>query len=484
MSANNKTFISNLLMLIGVNLLIKPFYVLVIEAQAQERIGAENFGLYFALINLSYILNILPDLGLTNWNNRHIAQQGIVIRSELKSLLRLRLILSAIYIVICLSFAFALHYDNRALWLLLVLAFNQVLVAGVLFLRSYLSGMHQFASDRIISILDRLLLILILGGLLFITDHTSLFPLEYLVYSQTIAYGLTLVICYYLAKKLRVRPDSPSQIDTASVLKSSIPFAVLILISMMSSRTDAIMLERMTDSYQAGIYAMTFRLSDMLTMIAYLFAALLLPIFSRMLAQNNHPIEVFSIAFRLLLAGCAWVVAISIVSPEWILDFIYDKHVKEASLVLPWTIASAALFSLQYTTGTLLTAAGKMKPLISIASIAFICNVTLNLLFIPSQLATGVAKAACATQAMVFVAQAAIVHFRFRIWTKSVLVQSTIFMLIVGSAVFTLEQNRIDSSLATAALTIVIITTAIVLKMVPIREMILSIKPETISNSK
>ncbi|MFM7234257.1 MAG: hypothetical protein ACKOZM_06670, partial [Flavobacteriales bacterium] len=71
MGAINKTFVSNLLMLIGVNLLIKPFYLLIIEAQVQERIGAENFGLYFALLNISFILNILPDLGITNWNNRN-----------------------------------------------------------------------------------------------------------------------------------------------------------------------------------------------------------------------------------------------------------------------------------------------------------------------------------------------------------------------------------------------------------------------------
>ena len=47
---------------------------------------------------------------------------------------------------------------------------------------------------------------------------------------------------------------------------------------------DSIMLERMIDdnAMQAGIYAQAYRFFEASNMLAYLFAALLLPIFSRM----------------------------------------------------------------------------------------------------------------------------------------------------------------------------------------------------------
>jgi hypothetical protein len=50
MGAPRKIFLSNLLLLIGANLLIKPFYLLVIEAQVQERTGPNDFGVYFAIL--------------------------------------------------------------------------------------------------------------------------------------------------------------------------------------------------------------------------------------------------------------------------------------------------------------------------------------------------------------------------------------------------------------------------------------------------
>ncbi|MFM7726527.1 MAG: oligosaccharide flippase family protein, partial [Flavobacteriales bacterium] len=335
MGAINKTFVSNLLMLIGVNLLIKPFYLLIIEAQVQERIGAENFGLYFALLNISFILNILPDLGITNWNNRNIAQQGIIHRTELYKLLRLRLILGGIYIAACLIVGFLLNYDNSSVTMLIVLAFNQVLATGILFFRSYLSGMHRFAADRIISISDRILLILLLGGALITTSEEEAFPIDYLIYGQTTAYALTLLLAFIFVKRFSSHEITERSSNTSSILSSSLPFATLILVSMMSSRIDSIMLERMGGSFQAGIYAMSFRLGDMLTMISYLFAVMLLPIFSRLLAQQKNPAELFGIAFRMLLVGCTSIVALCVLNPSWILSIIYDQHIEEASLILP-----------------------------------------------------------------------------------------------------------------------------------------------------
>jgi hypothetical protein len=43
MSALRKSFLSNLLLLIGINLLIKPFYLLIIEASIQERLGPDAY---------------------------------------------------------------------------------------------------------------------------------------------------------------------------------------------------------------------------------------------------------------------------------------------------------------------------------------------------------------------------------------------------------------------------------------------------------
>ncbi|NBP91865.1 MAG: polysaccharide biosynthesis protein, partial [Actinobacteria bacterium] len=71
-----KKFITNLLILLCLNLLIKPFWILVIEPHVQNSVGNGSYGEYFAIANFSFLLNILLDFGITNFNNKNIAQNN------------------------------------------------------------------------------------------------------------------------------------------------------------------------------------------------------------------------------------------------------------------------------------------------------------------------------------------------------------------------------------------------------------------------
>lgn len=477
MGATRKTFLSNLLLLIGLNLLIKPFYILVVEAHAQERIGPDEFGLYFALLNISFVLNILPDLGITNWNNRHIAQQAAIYQQEVKQLLRMRGLLSLVYLIACVFFALYIGYEGRQVYLMFVLAVNQILATGVVFLRSYLAGMHSFRADRIVSVGDRLILIVWMLVALWHFPTSQPFPLEYLIYGQTAAYAITLVMAFAFVWRLRSNNVKHEIIPTKTVLVSSIPFAALILFSMISGRADGIILERLSGSYDAGIYAMAYRLGDMLSMISYLFAVLLLPIFSRMLSRDEPPNALFSIAFRLLFTGCCWITLLCVFVPEWILDLLYANHVTEASLVLPWTMGAAALFSLQYTTGTLLTAAGKMKPLIVLSTLALLGNIACNFVWIPSQASVGAAKAAFVTQAFVLVVQLALTQRIFCTWSSGLILRTLAFAAILCSVAFAFASWLNNSSHIFLLITASTALVGVFLNMIPLRELITAVKP-------
>jgi hypothetical protein len=69
-----KEFLFNLILLVGINLLIKPFYAFGIDLQVQNRVGLSEYGLYFALFNFSFLFQILTDLGIQQYNSRFIAQ--------------------------------------------------------------------------------------------------------------------------------------------------------------------------------------------------------------------------------------------------------------------------------------------------------------------------------------------------------------------------------------------------------------------------
>jgi O-antigen/teichoic acid export membrane protein len=373
--------------------------------------------------------------------------------------------------LVCFLAALLLGYNSHQRILLFILAINQVLATGILFMRSYLSGMHLFNRDRIISVLDRLLLIALLGSVLLYLPDTSAFPLDYFVYAQTIAYGITLLLATVFVWRIGKSAPAKEPIAQNTILVSSLPFAGLILLSMMSNRIDAIMLERMSGSYEAGVYAMAFRLSDMLTMIAYLFAVLLLPIFARMLAKQENPTELFGTAFRLLLAGCTFITILCTLQADWILQLIYQGDIHYAASILPWTIAGASFFSLQYTTGTLLTADGQLKQLIAVALVALACNTLINGWLIPDYAAKGAAIAALSTQGLVFVIQGFLTHTGYAVWNASLLRQSIGFSIMAWSAAIVINALEIAQIPKMFLLSTSILIFAILFKMIPIRNL-------------
>ena len=164
-----RKFVSNLILVLFLNLLIKPFYILGIDAEVlkiTELNQQGSYGSYFSLLSLTFVLNIFLDLGLNNFNTRNIAQNTQLLTKHFSSIFSLRLILGIIYLIILLVVGFCLGYSNYQIKWLLVLGFNQILVAIILFFRSNLSALLHFKKDSIISVTDRLLLIIFCGLIL------------------------------------------------------------------------------------------------------------------------------------------------------------------------------------------------------------------------------------------------------------------------------------------------------------------------------
>ena len=89
----NKKLISGLFWVLLANLLVKPFWILGIDVGVQNAVGAEMYGLYFTIFNISYIFNIILDLGITNFNTRNIARHPKLIVKHLPALLSIKLLL-------------------------------------------------------------------------------------------------------------------------------------------------------------------------------------------------------------------------------------------------------------------------------------------------------------------------------------------------------------------------------------------------------
>ena len=432
-----RKFVTNLILLLFLNLLVKPFWIFGIDRTVQNTVGDESYGLYFALFNFSMLLNILLDVGITNYNNRNIAQHNFLLPKHLSNIIGLKLILAVVYTIFTLGVAAVIGYNNVQFHLLIFLIVNQFLISFTLYLRSNISALHLFRTDSLVSVLDRTLMIIICSLLLFTNIFGIEFTINWFVYAQTIAYVLTVLITLgiVLSKsgKISLRFDFTF---FRVFLRKSYPYALLILLMSFYNRIDSVMLERLLPhplgKEQAGIYAQAFRLLDAVSMFGVLFAGLLLPIFSKMIKQKEHVGEMVKLSYTLLVVPAIIIAVSSIYYSHQIMGVLYKSNTDSSAGLLGILMTGFIGIATTYIFGTLLTANGSMKQLNLMAFAGMLLNLVLNVLLIPRFQAFGSAYASLTTQLFTGGVQLALALFILRIKPSATyVIQLIVFVGVV-----------------------------------------------------
>jgi len=411
-----KKLVSGLGILLGLNILIKPVWIFFIDLTVQNRLGSAIYGEYFALLNFTFLWNILLDIGITNFNNRNIAQNKDLLPKHFPKILSLRFIMGLGYLVFCVLAAWVLDYSERQIQLIVWLGVNQFLSLLILYLRSNLSGLMLFRLDAIFSVLDRLLMTAIMAALLFTPWLGGRLEITDFIGAQTIAYLLSAgCLIVILLRKIKRKEGAWSVPFKLVVLKKSFPFAVLVLLMTLYTRTDSVMLERLCENgaSESGLYARGFRLLEALNMVAFLFAGLLLPIFSKLISESKPIQFIAGISFRTLF-GMSWIAIWS--SAFWgdsIMAFLYPSAGELEGLILGGLMWAFLGMSTTYVFGTLLTANGDLKSLNRMAVVGVAVNIGLNFLLIPEYGALGAVVATAVTQIGTAVFQMALCQREF-----------------------------------------------------------------------
>jgi O-antigen/teichoic acid export membrane protein len=441
-----RKFLRNLALLLVLNLLIKPFWIFGIDRTVQNTVGAEEYGFYFAVFNFSFLFYILLDFGITSFNNKNIAQNTHLLRKHLSYIISLKVILFVIYLLFTIGGAFFIQYSREQITILIILGFNQFLVSFIMYLRSNLGGLHMFRTDSIVSVLDRCLMIILCGVLLW-GNVVETFKIQYFVYAQTISLCLTALITLSIVfRKARQRflRIGWNLSFFRMIIRQSFPFAILVLLMTFYNRIDSVMLERILGddgAWYSGIYASAYRLLDAANMFAYLFAVLLLPIFARMLKQKESVEELIQLSYTLLITPAIIMALASYFYAHEIMHFLYTMHegetlanyeyrISHSSSVFGLLMMSFCAISTMYIFSTLLTANGSLKYLNFVALTGVFLNIVLNVLLIPEYKAFGSALATLVTQFSIAIIQVVIVSYMFKFHRNYLLI-----FKIVGFAI-------------------------------------------------
>jgi O-antigen/teichoic acid export membrane protein len=452
-----KKFLTNLVLLLFLNLLVKPFWIFGIDRVVNNTVGVSEYGFYFTIFNFAFLFYILLDVGITNFNNRNIAQHTQLLNKHFSSMVIMKFLLCAVYVAVTFAVALIIGYKGHQLVLLAWVGFNHFLLSFILYLRSNISGMLMFITDSLLSVLDRALMILICAVLLWGNLTGGVFKIEWFILAQTASYLVTAVIALIIViRKAKFRKLSWNWPFFLVILKKSFPFAMLVMMMAVYNRVDSVFIERLLGKEegprQAGIYAQAFRLLDAVNQFAWLTAVLLLPIYARMIKMKEKLDKMVRLPFALLITSAIIVVTGSYFYRAEIMEWLYPK--KDIQLAAEYALQlsqgtqvfGTLMFGFlgsttMYVFSTLLTANGNLKQLNMIAFTGILINFGLNTLMVPKLQAAGAAYASLATQ--IFTAGAYMLmaqyFFRFKINYRFIYTLLLFAILVIGFNIISKE---------------------------------------------
>ncbi len=435
----NREFIINIFFLILINLLIKPFYLFGIDRVVQNEVAQGEYGLYFALFNFTYLFQIINDFGLQNYNNRNIAMHPELLDKTFPSILLLKLGLGGIFLLLITVGFELLHFPTEQMPLLWAIGLNWILLSMILFLRSNISGLGMYRLDSLLSVLDKFLLIIIAGILLWTPILPRPFKIEWFVYAQSFSLFLTATIIFFLIFKrlnsFRLRIDYTL---LKKLLLESLPYALAVFLMTVYFRIDGVMIERMLPDgkEEAALYASAYRLLDTANIFGFLFAGLLLPMFSSMLKNKENILPLLGLSFRLIWAGAVILAISCFFYRAEIMVALYDTGSAYSGEIFGVLILSFIALSGSYIYGTLLVAKGILKKMNYVFATGLVLNFALNYYLIPTHKAYGAAFATLITQIFILVADIVLAIkelqlYVFPRWVISVISFTGVILILV-----------------------------------------------------
>lgn len=436
-----KQFAQNIFLLLGINLIIKPLYVLGIDAQVYNQVGDQAYGVYFALFNFCFLFQIFLDVGLQNYNSKIVSQNRAGVAEQFSYVLGTKLMLIIVFLSAISLAGMLIGYPSSYFGILAGVGVIMILQSMYVYLRSHFSALGFFKTESWLSALDKLLMIGIIGFQIYIVKEVDIYSF---MGGQIVALVVAIIVVLLLLGRKFSLSAKFSITKSKGLLGISFPFALVFILMTLYTRMDGVMLERLLDDEgkAAGIYSSAYRLLDAANIIGYLFAMLLIPMFAKLLGDKSDVNPLTRTATGLLLTASTiisilcWHYASDLM--HWIYTDISLVNVETFKLLM----VSFWFMTMSYIYGALITSSGELRVFNGIFLIGIVVNWALNLYLIPQQGAYGAAMATLATQAMVFLGQFLLAKSKFKLsYSASYILKASLFVGISFALVYFLAHK-------------------------------------------
>lgn len=371
-------------------------------------LGLEGFGNYMYVIALAIIFGAFADWGTATIGARETAKEKGKKGRALANIFLVRLVFSAIAALMMVVTAMVIPLQTihpllvrKAIMLgSLILVLNTLKASLLVIFQTKLQLQKQSIMDITISILILLIsLFFVRQGLGFI----------FLIGAVILANLAGIIIGFFLAAKTIKFDWRLDKQFIRRLLVESFPMGAILLIFTIDNKIDTVMLGSIKGSGAVGIYAVAYRIYDVLILGAAYFMIALLPILSRYsdLTRWGEKLKrIYQKSFDFMfLMGITVVIGVWLLAP-FAVKLITQKRLLEfTDSIAVLRLMGLALFLayLNHLTGYTIVALGKQRRYFFIALGALVFNVIANVLVIPHYSYYGAAVVTIFTEGLVLI---------------------------------------------------------------------------------
>ena len=369
-------------------------------------LGVEGFGQFNYIFAFFYFFLTINDFGVNTIVVREASKQQEEAGEIIGAMLSFKLLLAVISLVAAWTVIWVMDFPTDLRDALLLYAFVLPLTALQLPAVIFQVALRM-EYPSLIAIFHRIAAFLLLMGGVWMG-----YQLTALVSALVLAEGVSLLIVLKYASRF-VRPTW--RFDPRlwkQVLRSSIPLGIAGLLVATINRVDFLMLERMTDLRQVGLYSAAYKVTNLLEAFPLMIMGTIYPLMSRYASEDPGMLKKLYKKCLLYLGMIAipMGICITLLAPVIVRLLFGAKFIgaDRGLMVLVW--ATVFLY-FSISGGYLLISAGKEKVNLAILALAALANIALNLLWIPTMGFVGAALSTAITFLIILIGVIVAVQF-------------------------------------------------------------------------
>lgn len=365
-----------------------------------RQLGVDEAGIYFLAVSFATLFGRIAYWGLDQLLTREVARAPGRANQFMVNFVVVRAVLAGLMVAVLYAVVVWLGYAPHTSRIILLVGLTILPDSLINIYQSVFMAHEQMGYLAVSSLLNGI--VRVVAGVLALAGG---FGLEGVALGLLLASVSTLALLMYLVRMRLFRPAwSIDWAFSRRQLSAGFPFLLIGMFFILDNQLDVVLLSRLQDEYQVGLYGAASTVISALILIPFAFQTAVFPVMSRLYATAPTVLErLYDQSLKyLILAGLPIAVGVTMLASE-IVMLAFGSEFAPSARVLQILIWSLFLIFLNVPNSRLLVASDRQRTIAMFLLTSLTINVALNLLLIPRWGATGSALARVISTSVLFV---------------------------------------------------------------------------------